>query len=171
MLGADRLRRLLMASLCAAIGSVVALSSLDCTESDPPFPAPGSAYQFSLAESVYTVVEADTTVYVRVERSCGCDSAWVWATCSAGTATPGEDYVATAAQLAFGRGSAVESLPVHILADTTRESTEVLRVILGPASGSYEIADPDTAIIRIVDDDSSSTAPLAAGVDPALRSR
>jgi len=101
-------------------------------------------------------------LYVKVKRSCGCDSAGVWVTCSGRTATPGEDFVAATTRLAFRRGSALESLAVHILADTLPEPTEVVLVTLGPASGFYEITDPDS----ILDDEvicPSDTCPATPG--------
>lgn len=55
----------------------MALSLLDCAESDRPLPIPVPVRSFGLVDSVYTITEADTTLYVPVRRSCGCGSAWV----------------------------------------------------------------------------------------------
>jgi hypothetical protein len=159
MLNDWRLRRWTGMCLGAVVLGVIVLSLLDCTEADRPLYLPVPDRNFSLVDSVYSVVEADTTVYVRVKRSCGCDSAWVWVSCSSGSATPGEDFVAATTQLGFHRGSAVESLAVHILADTVSESPEEVLISLGLASASYGVADPDTAVLTIVDDDTASITP------------
>ncbi len=140
----------------------MALSLLDCAESDRPLPIPVPVRSFGLVDSVYTITEADTTLYVPVRRSCGCGSAWVWAACSTGTATAGEDYVAATALLEFERGSAVESLAIHFLNDSASEDTEFVRITLGMASGSYEVSETDTAIVRIVDDDTTPAGPHVA---------
>ncbi len=163
-----RLRRLLLTSLCAAIGGVGVFSSLDCTESDGPSPSPIPVRSFNLADSVYTIVEADTSVYVRVERSCGCDSAWVWVACSTGTASAGEDYIATTAKLGFDPGSVAESLAVPILSDTLSEPSEIVLVTLGPASGTYAIEDPDTGRLTIEDDDSTTAAVQRVAFDQTV---
>jgi hypothetical protein len=153
MLNDRSLRRWTGTCLGSVMLGAIVLSLLDCTESDPPLYIPVPDRTFRLADSACSVVEADTTLYVKVERSCGCDSAGVWVTCSGGTAKPGEDFVAATTRLAFRRGSALESLAVHILADTLHERTEVVLVTLGPASEFYEITDPDTVEISILDDE------------------
>jgi hypothetical protein len=147
------LRRMITTGLSSVVLGVIVLSLLDCTESDRPSCVPGHTRTFSLGDSVYSVVEADTTVYVPIRRSCECDTAWVWATCAAGTATPGEDFVAATTRIPFSRGSAVESLAMHILADSAYEVTETILVMLGSASDAYEIVDPDTVEVHILDDE------------------
>ncbi len=71
---------------------------------------------------------------------------------TAGTATPGEDYIAVSGTLAFAPGVTVQSFAVPIISDTLPEDTETLYLSLSLPSNAT-IGEPSSAVLTIVDDD------------------
>ncbi|MBW9259509.1 MAG: S8 family serine peptidase [Candidatus Thiodiazotropha sp. (ex. Lucinisca nassula)] len=70
-----------------------------------------------------------------------------------GSAVEGEDYQAASGTLTFAEGVSHRSVTIDIINDTLYEQESSFTLILSNAGGGAVIADPSTAIIRIIDDD------------------
>ncbi|MCG8015597.1 MAG: S8 family serine peptidase [Candidatus Thiodiazotropha sp. 'RUGA'] len=70
-----------------------------------------------------------------------------------GSAVEGEDYQAASGTLTFAEGVSHRSVTINIINDTLYEQESSFTLILSNAGGGAVIADPSTAIIRIIDDD------------------
>lgn len=67
----------------------------------------------------------------------------------AGTATPGEDFVAEQGSVTFPAGQAERVIPVKILDDTVTEGRESIRVSITAASGDVVVGSPSTTVVAI----------------------
>lgn len=76
-----------------------------------------------------------------------------------GTASAGEDYIATNGTLTFLPGQTTAAVDVAIIGDTTPETTEAFSVVFTPGFG---VASPPTAatVTILADDDASGTLPV-----------
>jgi hypothetical protein len=83
-----------------------------------------------------------------------------YATTSAGSATPGVDFVATSGTLTFPPGSTTQNIGITVNGDTTQESNEIVQVTLSNAHGAPIslnsafglIQDDDTPVQIILED-------------------
>ncbi|MFH0909528.1 MAG: Calx-beta domain-containing protein, partial [bacterium] len=72
---------------------------------------------------------------------------------SNGTATAGNDYVATSGTLTFAVGDTVKSFDVQVLNDALAEGNETVNLALSNPTGGGALGDPLAATLTIVDDD------------------
>jgi len=118
----------------------------------------GPALQFE--SGGYSVNENDGTVTITVKRIGSASSAVSvnYATAD-GTATAGEDYVATSGTLNFGIGETSKSFTFAINNDGSDEANETLTINLSNPAGDAALGNPSTTTITINDDD----LPLPSG--------
>ncbi|GAB3030739.1 hypothetical protein GCM10011376_23640 [Nocardioides flavus (ex Wang et al. 2016)] len=94
--------------------------------------------------------ERERTVWVPVQlQSPATSSVDVRWGLVAGSATPGEDYVAEQGTVTFAPGQKERYIPVRILDDTRTERRETLRVALTGASGELVVGSPALATVAI----------------------
>jgi hypothetical protein len=94
--------------------------------------------------------ERERTVWVPVQlQSPAVSSVDVSWGLLAGSATPGEDYVAEQGTVTFSPGQKERYIPVRILDDTLTEGRETLRVVLTGASNELVIGSPNVATVAI----------------------
>lgn len=118
----------------------------------PGAPSPGRV-QFT--QTVFAFNEGVSTATVRVERVSGTDGAVSidYAT-SAGSATGGDDYQDTSGTLSWSEGSAgVRTFQVVIFDDAHEEPDETINLVLSDPQGSVTLGSPNSATLRINDDD------------------
>jgi hypothetical protein len=72
-----------------------------------------------------------------------------------GTATPGEDYPATAETLTFADGETEKTVSIPIFDNNTAEPDETFLVSLSILSGPGTVGDPSTATVTILNDDTT----------------
>jgi hypothetical protein len=77
-----------------------------------------------------------------------------------GTATSGQDYVATAGTLTFAAGQTNQTILVPILNDGWVEGSEVLRITLSNPSEGALLGSPNSVNIRIRDNDTGTVLRL-----------
>ena len=70
---------------------------------------------------------------------------------SAGTATPGADYIETSGTLTFGAGITSRTFLVTIQSDNVGESPETVNLTLGPPIGLTNLGEPNVAVLTITD--------------------
>jgi hypothetical protein len=118
----------------------------------------GGVLQFSAP--TYTVSEpatgtADATIKVTRTGSNLAGASVQFAT-SNGTATAGSDYTATATTLVFGAGETFKNVAVPILSGATAEGNETVNLTLSNPGGGATLGTPATAVLTIVDSESSA---------------
>ena len=94
--------------------------------------------------------ERERTVWVPVQlqtpATTAVDVGWIL---QAGSATPGEDYVAEQGQVTFAPGQKERYIPVRILDDNRTERREILRVLLTTPSRELVLGSPNRATVAI----------------------
>ncbi|HTO11676.1 MAG TPA: Calx-beta domain-containing protein, partial [Candidatus Binatia bacterium] len=110
--------------------------------------------------TTYTVAEAGGSISVKVELTgVSATPVTVHYATSDGTATAGQDYVATSGTLTFpppgtAIGIRTQTFTIPILPDTLAEGTETINVTLSsPTGGAQLIAGRASAVVSITDDD------------------
>ncbi len=128
-----------------------------------PDQGPWSVY---FGATTYTVQEPDsgsTTVNVSIRRTPGSSNAVAVFYTSNGTATAGSDYTAVFRQVVyFQDNELVKVIPVTIHSDAVLEGTETIMLSLRNPTGGPVRAAPDSAVIRIIDDETPEVAFLMA---------
>ncbi|MEJ2618963.1 MAG: Calx-beta domain-containing protein [Candidatus Thiodiazotropha sp.] len=108
----------------------------------------------SLESVSFEIRENDNPLNVNVIRQGNLDiAATVEYKTLNGSAREGEDFRPIAGTLTFARGVSRQSLTVDIINDTLYERESSFTLILSNAGDGAVIADPSTAIIRLLDDD------------------
>jgi parallel beta-helix repeat protein len=118
--------------------------------------AADSYLQFSKAK--YTVKENKNTVTITITRTDGSSGAVSvdYAT-SDETATAGSDYTETSGTLNWADGDASKkTFTVDIIDDSEVEGDETLILSLGNVTGGAGLGTPDTAVLTITDNDSTT---------------
>lgn len=80
-----------------------------------------------------------------------------------GSASAGQDYVATSGRLTFRRGDQSQQITVRTVNDSTAEPTETFSVVLDNARGD-NIAD-NTGVVTILDNDTQANSPPVCTVN------
>lgn len=130
-----------------------------------------SSVGFALAE--LTVIEAATNLNLRVLRTGAADSAAsVDVILSGGTASAGEDYLATNLTLHFDAGQTQAVYPLEFLDDAIEESTETILLALANPTGSLTLGTMSNCTIHLLDNDRIAfyslniTPPIGGSVTP-----
>jgi hypothetical protein len=140
----------------AALGSP-ATAAVTIVDNDVPQPG---VLQFST--SAYSVIENQGTATITVTRTGGSNvPVSVSYATSDGTATAGADYTATSGTLNFAIGETSKTFTIPILDDKLVEGNETVNLTLSSPTGGATLGTPTTAILTIVDDDTSGTIAVA----------
>jgi len=124
--------------------------------------------QFTAAK--FAAGEAAARTFITVRRmGPATDTATVRFATSNGTATAGQDFVATSGVLTFPPGVVVRRFPITLTPDQRAEGSESFNVTLSNASGSA-LGTPATAAVSLVDNDLGGQAQFAATILSALES-
>jgi hypothetical protein len=123
-------------------------------------PVPGSL-RFSAA--TYNVAEAGTAAAVTVTRVGGNDGAVSvnYATSNGSAASgancgSGVDYLPAAGTLSFASGEVSKTFNVTVCNDSIDESNETINLTLSAPTGGASLGSPASAVLTIIDDDTSS---------------
>jgi subtilisin family serine protease len=131
------------------------LSPKSLTNAQSAVFTPRAAVQFSAVN--YNIGEGGGSVTITVHRTGDTSGASsVDFQTSDGSATQGQDYVATSGTLSFGTGEISKTFNVLIVEDAIVEPNETLNLTLGNATGT-PLAAPSTATITITDNDISKS--------------
>lgn len=114
----------------------------------------GGSVQFSSA--TYSINEAGGSATINVTRTGGTASGTVNYSTSNGTATAGQDYTATSSVLIIPENVTTTSFTVPILDDTAVEGNETINLTLSQSSSAFTLGNPSTAVLTIVDNDTST---------------
>ena len=141
-------------TLSAATGATLgspSTATLTITNDDGTGPG---TLAFSSSSYAGSEAAAGRMVTVTVNRSGGSTgAASVSYTMANGTATAGQDYLASEAQLNWDAGSAgARTFTVSVLDDSADESAETVQLMLSSATGAT-LGTPTTATLTIADDD------------------
>jgi hypothetical protein len=120
--------------------------------------APAGTLQFSAA--TYTVNENGGSATITVTRTGGSAGA-VGATVatSNGTATAGSDYTAVSQSVSFANNdTASKTVSVPIINNGAVEPSETVNLVLSNPTGGATVGSPGSAVLTIIDDDSTSPA-------------
>ena len=110
--------------------------------------------EFAFSADLYAAVESNGTATVTVWRRNGAEGeVTVDYTMADSSATDGEDYAAAAGTLSFAAGVTQQQFTVTILDDAVREDTETVLLALENPSAGTALDIPNTATLRIVDDE------------------
>ena len=120
----------------------------------------GGSLQFSLSN--YTVNENEATATITVTRTGGTASGVSinYAT-SNGTATAGQDYIATSGTLVFGANETSKTFTIPIINDSIDEPNETVNITLSNPGGGGTLGSPVTAVLTIIDDDNAPTLSIS----------
>ena len=77
------------------------------------------------------------------------------------TATPQLDYIPVTGTLVFGPEDRIKTIHISILQDALNEPTETFRLILSNPSAGVSLGNPNTATVRILDNDQGFGFPAA----------
>jgi hypothetical protein len=118
--------------------------------------------RLSFGKTTYSNYENRGSVLVSVVRSGdAAAAAETDITVTDGTATSGPDYTQpTVTTVAFAAGQRTATVQVPLVNDSASEETEILTLGLANPTGA-ELADPQTAMVEILDDDSGSSDTVA----------
>jgi uncharacterized delta-60 repeat protein/uncharacterized repeat protein (TIGR01451 family) len=127
--------------------------------------------QVAFSTPVYNVNENGGPAIITVIRSGG--SAGVasinFAT-SAGTSTPGVDFLQTNGTLSFGAGEVSKSFTVPIINNNVQDPPRFIALSLSGASPTNALGSPSTAILNIIDDETFNQPPgsIDTTLDPSV---
>jgi Leucine-rich repeat (LRR) protein len=129
-----------------------------------PCPQQQSKLQFSSA--TYSVVENKGQATITVTRTNSSDGAVsVEYTTSDDTATAPDDYTQTSGTINWKDGDDTDKpITIDITDDSIKEKKETLIVSLGNPTGGAKLGKPDTAKVKIKDDDKSFNCKKAMGI-------
>ena len=122
--------------------------------------SPAGTLQLSAAS--YSVNENGGSATITVTRTGGSTGAvGVTLTTSNGTATAGSDYTAVTQTVSFANGdTANKTVTIPILDDTLVEGNETVNITLSTPTGGATLGSPATAVLTIVDNDTSPAGTL-----------
>ncbi len=131
------------------------------TPSPSPSPTPGFEHcQISLSATNYTVNEGSGQVTITVNRACDRvrESKVDFFTRNV-TASDRSDFSFAAGRLFFANGETSKNINVLITDDALVEGNETFNLFLTDAGGSAMLVNPSAAVITIIDNDTSASAP------------
>ena len=140
--------------------NVVRLTNNPASDIDPaiqPFPSAATIGSVQLSASTYSVNEGQRTLDITVTRTGGSGAASVDVTTINGTASDRTDYTPITRTLHFGAGETSKTVRLSVIDDLRVEGDETLTVSLGGAVNTT-IGTPSSAVVTIVDNDSSISA-------------
>jgi bacillolysin len=125
--------------------------------------SPGGQVQFPSAE--VAVGEAGGSLTLTVTRTGGsAEGVTVAYRTVDGTASAGQDYVATTGTVQFGAGETTKTFTVPIINDTLDDDGGTFDVVLEVVNGpGAELGTPSTATVTIGDDDAAGSMQFATG--------
>ncbi len=129
--------------------------------SPSPSPTPDVAHcQISLSAPNFSVSEDAGSLVVNVNRACDRerDSKVDFITRS-GSASDRSDFTFAAGRLFFAPGENAKTIRILITNDALIEGLETFELVLRDPGGSAALVNPSAAVISIVDNDISTTAP------------
>ena len=126
------------------------------TITDDEVPPPPGTLQFSAA--TYSVAENSGSATITITRAGGSAGAvGVTFATSNGTATAGSDFTAVSQTISFANGdTANKTVSVPILNNGVVEPSETVNLALSNPTGGATVGTPGSAVLTIVDDDSTS---------------
>ena len=115
----------------------------------------------NFAEASYQVNEAENSLTVTVNRTVGSDGE-VGATVllSNGTATAGDDYLATPIAVEFANGESSKTIAIPLIDDSVLESDETINLTLANPTGGVTIGEQNNSVVMIKDNDLKPTLTL-----------
>ncbi|HSH39645.1 MAG TPA: Calx-beta domain-containing protein [Chthoniobacterales bacterium] len=126
-----------------------------------PPPVPG-VFQFNAA--TYAAGENAGTTTITVTRTGGtATQATVNFATSDGSATAGADYSPSSGTLTFAPGEASKTFTVAITDDSAVEPDETVNLTLSNPTGGASLGTPRTAVLTIIENDTSAGSPPARG--------
>ena len=121
---------------------------------------PGTV-QFSSA--AYTATEVAGAATIVVSRTGGlADGVTIAFATSAGTATPGDDYVQTSGVLTFAGGETSKTFTISLVKDNLVEPNETVNLTLSNPGGGATLGSPATAVLTIVSQDQAGIIEFSA---------
>jgi len=121
---------------------------------------PGTV-QFSSA--AYTATEVAGAATIVVSRTGGlADGVTIAFATSAGTATPGDDYVQTSGVLTFAGGETSKTFSISLVKDNLVEPNETVNLTLSNPGGGATLGSPATAVLTIVSQDQAGIIEFSA---------
>lgn len=130
----------------ATLAENAAMAEIVIVDDDPSMLTIGDVVSFEV-DGANALVD----VMVRLSKPAAEEVTVDYATID-GTATAGEDYLATAGRLVFAPGEREKVIPVTLVHDTESELREAFSIVLTNPSNNIVLGN-DTAIITIIDDD------------------
>jgi hypothetical protein len=125
----------------------------------PSTPLTGTAGAVRFTIGTFSVRENIASITLSVIRTGGNRGAVsVDYSFSGGTATSGDDYVAGGGTLNFADGETSTTFTITIKNDTTAEGNETLNLALSSPTGGLTLGTPSTAVLTILDDETSSSS-------------
>lgn len=116
----------------------------------------------SFSSTAYSSGEGSGSALITVNRTGGTSgTATVQYSTSNGSATAGSDYTGVSGTLTFGNGVSSQTFTVPITQDTFVEGNETVNLSLFSPGGGASLTNPTTAVLTIVDDDTSLPGTLA----------
>jgi hypothetical protein len=116
----------------------------------------------SFTGTTYSVGEGAGSALITVQRTGGTSgTATVQYSTSNGSAVAGSDYSAVSGTLTFGNGVSSQTFTVPITQDTLVEGNETVNLSIFSPGGGASVTSPTSAVLTIVDDDTSLPGTLA----------
>ncbi len=145
-----------LVSLSNATGGAVVTSPTNAMVTINDNDTPPIAGSLRLSAPTYSVSENDSGLDVIVERTGGSTGEVTvnYAT-SNGSASAGQDYVATSGMLTFGNNVLSQAFTVSIIDDVDAEQAETFNVALSTPGGGATLASPTSAVATVSDNDST----------------
>ncbi len=143
--------------------NVVRLTNNPASDMDPsvqPLASAATLGSVQLSASTYSVNEGQRTLDINVTRTGGSGAAAVDITTVPGSASERTDYTAITRTLRFGAGETSKTVRLSVIDDLFVEGDETLTVSLSNPVNTV-IGTPATAVVTIVDNDSSLPARTA----------
>lgn len=145
-----------LVSLSNATGGAIVTSPANAVVTIIDNDIPPIAGSLRLSTPAYSVSENDSGLDVIVERTGGsAGEVTVDYATSDGTASAGQDYVATSGVLIFGNDVLSQTFTVSIIDDIDVEQPETFNVALSTPGGGATLASPTSAVATISDNDST----------------
>jgi hypothetical protein len=109
---------------------------------------------FSFSSVAYSADEDESKVEIRVLRNGGSDGeVTVEYAISAGTATPGQDFIADSGTLTFEHGESVATIKLKLIKDELFENDETINISLSSATAGATLGSLNQASVTIIDND------------------